>query len=69
MNKSRDDWGLGGFGDFLSWDFGPKIFGMRMGRGTHRHRRRSQMFESGEVKFVILRLLKEIKEPEVSKFA
>ena len=59
MSKSRDDWGLGGFGDFLSWEFGPKIFGMRMGRGTHRHRRRSQMFESGEVKFVILRLLKE----------
>ena len=30
-----------------------------MGGGRHRPRRRSQMFESGEVKFVILRLLKE----------
>src|SRR5262249_3217072 len=37
-------------------EFGPNVFGFRVGRGA---RRRRQMFESGEVKFVILRLLKE----------
>lgn len=55
MTKSRDDWGLGDFGELFN---GPGIFGFRMGRG-HRGRRRNNMFESGEVKFVILRLLKE----------
>lgn len=59
MHKSRDDWGLGDFADFFSSGFGPGSFGFRTGRGGQRHRRRSQMFESGEVKFVILRLLKE----------
>lgn len=59
MDKSRDDWGLGDFGDFLSWGFGPRGFGIGVGGARQRHRRRSQMFESGEVKFVILRLLKE----------
>src|SRR5437762_4232075 len=38
---------------------GPGIFGFRMGGARNRHRRRNQMFESGEVKFVILRLLRE----------
>jgi DNA-binding PadR family transcriptional regulator len=59
MNKTRDDWGLGDFADFLDSGFGPGIFGIRTGAGRHRHRRRTHMFESGEVKFVILRLLKE----------
>jgi DNA-binding PadR family transcriptional regulator len=56
MRKDNDDWGLGeffegvlGFGDW--------------GKG-HRHRwhggrRRAQMFEAGELRLVILRLLKE----------
>src|ERR1043165_806506 len=54
MHKERDDWGLG---DLFNFEWGPKVFGFRM--GAQRHRRRTQMFESGEVKFVILRLLKE----------
>ncbi|HLB54630.1 MAG TPA: PadR family transcriptional regulator [Gemmatimonadales bacterium] len=59
MHKSRDDWGLGDFADFFSCEL-PGIFGFRAGSGRQRsHRRRNQMFESGEVKFVILRLLKE----------
>jgi DNA-binding PadR family transcriptional regulator len=58
MSKYRDDWGLGDLGDFLNLDFGPGGFGFRLGGGRGR-RRRQQMFESGEVKFVILRLLKE----------
>ncbi|MBI4543486.1 MAG: PadR family transcriptional regulator [Gemmatimonadetes bacterium] len=55
---SRDDWN---FGDFFAAGFGPRFWafcgpeGRRPGRG----RRRQQMFESGEVKYVILRLLKE----------
>ncbi|MGH7510514.1 MAG: PadR family transcriptional regulator [Gemmatimonadales bacterium] len=56
MCNSRDDWGFGpGFplGDLGRMWAG--AFGTR-GRGP---RRRSPMFESGEVKFVILRLLKE----------
>src|SRR5262245_50645848 len=59
MHKHNDDWGLGDLADFISGEFGPKVFGFRMGGGRFRHRRRTQMFESGEVKFVILRLLKE----------
>src|SRR5688500_6539002 len=60
MNKPRDDWGLGDFADFISCGFGPGVFGFKMGGGRSRgQRRRSQMFESGEIKFVILRLLKE----------
>lgn len=59
MRNSHDDWGLGDFADFFSAGFGPGAFGFRAGRRGARHRGRSQMFESGEVKFVILRLLKE----------
>ncbi|MGH7562058.1 MAG: PadR family transcriptional regulator [Gemmatimonadales bacterium] len=61
MTKHRnewDDWGLGDLADFFSTEFGPGVFAFGRGRG-HRHRRRHQMFESGEVKFVILRLLRE----------
>jgi DNA-binding PadR family transcriptional regulator len=58
MSNNKDDWG---FGDFLSGDFGP-MFGAGWSAGglwgRHRRRRR-QIFESGEVKFVILRLLRE----------
>jgi DNA-binding PadR family transcriptional regulator len=54
MHKSRDDWGFGpGFPFGHWWRGGPWSGGPRGSR------RRSQMFESGEVKFVILRLLKE----------
>ncbi|HEV8356249.1 MAG TPA: helix-turn-helix transcriptional regulator [Gemmatimonadales bacterium] len=59
MHKPHDDWGLGDLADFLSCGFGPGAFAFRMGRGRHRRGPRTQMFESGEVKFVILRLLKE----------
>jgi DNA-binding PadR family transcriptional regulator len=60
MRNSHDDWGLGDFADFFSVEL-PAIFGFRTGGGRHRGRphRRAQMFESGEVKFVILRLLRE----------
>jgi DNA-binding PadR family transcriptional regulator len=59
MTKQHDDWGFGDLADLISPEFGPNIFGFRIGGARHRHRRRNQMFESGEVKFVILRLLKE----------
>jgi len=52
----RDDWG---FGDFFS-GFGTGGFaGFPWGPPRRGGRRRAQMFESGEVKFVILRLLRE----------
>src|SRR3954467_6248623 len=55
MCNPRDDWGFGpGFPFGGRWWAG--TWGPKGGRGP---RRRSQMFESGEVKFVILRLLKE----------
>jgi DNA-binding PadR family transcriptional regulator len=55
MCNPRDDWGFGpGFPFGGRWWSG--AWGAKGGRGP---RRRSQMFESGEVKFVILRLLKE----------
>jgi DNA-binding PadR family transcriptional regulator len=51
MCSARDDWGFG------PWFGGARWWG---GHGAGpRGRRRTQMFESGEVKFVILRLLKE----------
>src|SRR5215468_7621648 len=52
MRGRRDDWG---FGEFFA-DFDPKAWAGAWARGP---RRRNQMFESGEVKYVILRLLKE----------
>ena len=60
MRNSRDDWGLGDFADFFSVEL-PGIFGFRSGGSRSRGRsgRRGHMFESGEVKFVILRLLRE----------
>jgi DNA-binding PadR family transcriptional regulator len=51
--NSRDDWGFG-----PGFPFGRWWTGAWQSRGWG-PRRRNQMFESGEVKFVILRLLKE----------
>src|SRR2546425_7273281 len=59
MSKHRDDWGLGDLSDFLNLDFWPLGLNFRMGGAKRYGHRRSQMFESGEVKFVILRLLRE----------
>jgi len=53
MCNPRDDWGFGPGFPFGRWWAGSW---QSRGRGP---RRRSPMFESGEVKFVILRLLKE----------
>ena len=55
MSKCRDDWGLG---ELFAARFGPGGFGFQWG-GPGARRRRGQMFEAGEVKFVILRLLRE----------
>src|SRR5262245_8634278 len=52
MRRRRDDWD---FGRFFA-DFDPKVWAGAWARGRGR---RNQMFESGEVKYVILRLLKE----------
>jgi DNA-binding PadR family transcriptional regulator len=57
---TREDWDLG-FGKMFAAGFGPRAWAFcwppegRTGRGP----RRRQMFESGEMKHVILRLLKE----------
>ncbi|MGE0554735.1 MAG: PadR family transcriptional regulator [Gemmatimonadales bacterium] len=61
MSKDKDDWGLGGLGELFGFDTWPGGFSFwsdARSRGGSK-RRRKQMFESGEVKFVILRLLKE----------
>lgn len=52
MCGQRKDWG---FGEFFSAGFGQKDWAGFGPRG----RRRNNLFESGEVKFVVLRLLKE----------
>jgi DNA-binding PadR family transcriptional regulator len=54
MRNSRNDWGFGPFSAEFPFNFGG-WGGPKGGRG----RRRRQMFESGEVKFIILRLLKD----------
>lgn len=59
MAKDHDDWGLG---NIFGFAFDPSKFEFRFGGpGANKNwgRRRRQMFESGEVKFVILRLLRE----------
>src|SRR5262245_56470476 len=48
----RKDWP--NFGDFLSGGFGPPSWG-----GPRRKRRWGRMFEAGEMRFVILRLIRE----------
>ena len=54
MRNSKDGWD---FSEFFA-GFGPRGWGGHWGPGRPRGRR-NPMFESGEVKFVILRLLKE----------
>ena len=64
MNRDNenDDWP---FGRFFGAGFGPKAWAFCWPEGHHEHGRhrgrrwRQQIFESGEVKYVILRLLKE----------
>ncbi len=59
MAKDRDDWGLG---EIFGFAFDPSKFDFKFGGGPRNKnwgRGRRQMFESGEVKFVILRLLRE----------
>jgi len=55
---TRDNWDCG---EFFSAGFGPRVWAFCAGdpRGRGRSRRRQQMFESGEMKYVILRLVKE----------
>ncbi|HVO34463.1 MAG TPA: PadR family transcriptional regulator [Gemmatimonadales bacterium] len=59
-DNEKDDWP---FGRFFAGGFGPRAWAFcgPEGRGRHQggRRWRQQMFESGEVKYVILRLLKE----------
>jgi len=58
MSKDNEDWP---FGRFFAGGFGPRFWAFCGPEGTRgpRRRMRHQMFESGEVKYVILRLLKE----------
>jgi len=55
---SRDSWDCG---EFFTAGFGPRVWAFCGSdpRGRGRSRRRQQMFESGEMKYVILRLVKE----------
>ena len=60
---SRNNWDCG---EFFAAGFGPRVWAYcgsegpsGRGRGRQRGRRRQQMFESGEMKYVILRLIKE----------
>jgi len=57
--RYRDDWG---FGDFLGAEFARSNWGSHWkawASGPGGRRRRTQIFESGDMKYVILRLLKE----------
>src|SRR5437868_10259894 len=54
MTHRDDSWG-----DFFSGGLGSKAWGFGWGGPRGRGRGRRQMFESGEMKFVILRLIKE----------
>ena len=56
MHKRNDDWGLG---EIFEGVFGKDFRGRGPGRGWGGGRRRGQMFESGELRLVILKLLKE----------
>jgi DNA-binding PadR family transcriptional regulator len=58
MGRHHDDWG---FGDFFRAEFGRGDWGAywRGWRGPRGRRYRTQVFESGDMKYVILRLLKE----------
>ncbi len=52
---TRKDWG--DFGEFMSAGFGPRAWGLR--GGPRRHRRSGRWFEPGEMRLVILRLVRE----------
>jgi DNA-binding PadR family transcriptional regulator len=52
MRHYDDSW-------FKEFNFGPKAFGFAFRGGPGRSRRRQHMFEAGEMKYVILRLVKE----------
>jgi DNA-binding PadR family transcriptional regulator len=58
MSRDSEDWP---FGRFFGGGFGPRFWAFCAPEGNRgpRRRMRQQMFESGEVKYVILRLLKE----------
>jgi DNA-binding PadR family transcriptional regulator len=56
MHRDKNDWGFGPGFPFGAWR---GSWSGHWGAGPGGRRRRAQMFESGEVKFVILRLLKE----------
>ena len=57
MGDHHDDWP---FGNFFAGGFGPRSWSFRWPEGERGpRRRRQQIFESGEVKYVILRLLRE----------
>ena len=56
MSKRNDDWGLG---NLFGFSFDPGQFEFRFGTGGSQGRGRRPLFESGEVKFVILRLIRE----------
>lgn len=58
--RDRDDWGFQSINELLGFEIFPGGFGFWGDAGARgSRRRRKQMFESGEVKFVILRLLRE----------
>ena len=57
MTHRDEDWP---FGNLFAGGFGPRFWSFRWPEGEHGpRRRRQQVFESGEVKYVILRLLRE----------
>jgi DNA-binding PadR family transcriptional regulator len=59
MAKRDDDWGFLNLNDILGFDSWPGGFSFWAKSGRGSRRRRQPMFESGEIKFVILRLLRE----------
>ena len=56
MAEKREEWQ---FGDLFGAGFGPRFWAFCWPEGSRGRRRRQQVFESGEVKYIILRLLKE----------
>ena len=56
MSKHDDPWGLNDLFGFDTWPGGFSMWADSLSGGR---RRRKQMFESGEIKFVILRLLRD----------
>ena len=56
MTHRDDSWG---FGNVFGAGFGPRMWAFGFPSGRQRGRGRRQMFESGDMKFVILRLVKD----------